>query len=38
VVADTHEFSFGDTVSMKLKGLAGVHQVTPVLWGQPAGG
>lgn len=38
LLADTHEFSFGDTVSMKLKGLDGVHQVTPVLWGQPAGG
>lgn len=35
LLADSREFSFGDAASLKLKGLDGVHQVTPVLWRNP---
>ena len=37
LLSDSREFALGDPVSLKLKGLDGVHQVTPVLWDRVTG-
>jgi class 3 adenylate cyclase len=37
LLGDSNEFHFGDPLSLKLKGLDGVHEVTPVLWARVSG-